>query len=196
MPTKRLSTSVRMELLITVTCADFHLDTRLADRAIEAESRKRELEVEIKETHASSLIPKGGKAGTPTKPSSPAPANDSTAQLRAQLAEAQKARATLETQAGTIPGLQAEKTAQAKAIVAKDREIVLLKRKLRDQEEEIKGKQKMSEQAQDEMISLTLQANMAEEKAEKLTAENAELVARWMKRMGEEAERMNDQSKW
>jgi hypothetical protein len=152
--------------------------------------------VEINETHASSLVPKAGKAGTPTKPSSPAPANDSTAQLRAQLAEAQKARATLETQAGTIPGLQAEKTAQAKAIVAKDREIVLLKRKLRDQEEEIKGKQKMSEQAQDEMISLTLQANMAEEKADKLKAENAELVARWMKRMGEEAERMNDQSKW
>jgi hypothetical protein len=142
------------------------------------------------------LIPKSGKATPPPKVSSPAPPNDSNAQLRAQLAEAQKARAALELQASTIPGLEAEKTAQAKAIMSKDREIVLLKRKLRDQAEEIKEKKKMGEQVQDEMISLNLQVNIAEQKAEKLQVENADLVDRWMKRMGEEAEKMNEQSKW
>jgi DNA repair exonuclease SbcCD ATPase subunit len=179
------------------------LDSRLADRAIAAESQRRDLEAEtkeleekIREVHVSHLIPKSGKPATPPKSSSPAPTNDPSAQLRAQLADAQRARASLETQVSTIPGLEAERTNQAKAIVAKDREIVLLKRKLRDQAEEIKEKKKMGEQVQDEMISLNLQVNIAEQKAEKLQNENAELVERWMKRMGEEAEKMNEQSRW
>jgi hypothetical protein len=183
--------------------AQLSVDTRLADRAIAAESRKRkleietkELEVKIKEVQVSNMTPKGGKATPPPKVSSTAPPNDPNAQLRVQLAEAQKARATLESQTSTIPSLEAEKTSQAKAIVSKDREIVLLRRKLRDQAEEIKEKKKMGEQVQDEMISLNLQVNIAEQKAEKLQAENAELVDRWMKRMAEEAEKMNEQSKW
>jgi hypothetical protein len=154
------------------------------------------LEDKIRDVHLSNLIPKSGKPATPPKPSSPAPPNEPSAQLRAQLADAQRARASLETQASAIPGLEAERTTQAKAIVAKDREIVLLKRKLRDQAEEIREKKKMGEQVQDEMISLNLQVNIAEQKAEKLQTENAELVERWMKRMGEEAEKMNEQSRW
>jgi len=46
------------------------------------------------------------------------------------------------------------------------------------------------------MISLNLQVNIAEQKAERLQMENTELVERWMRRMGEEAERMNEQSRW
>lgn len=54
----------------------------------------------------------------------------------------------------------------------------------------------MVEGVQDEMVGLNLQLNMAEQKAEKLKGENEELVRRWMKRMGEEAEKMNEESRW
>lgn len=54
----------------------------------------------------------------------------------------------------------------------------------------------MVEQAQDEQVALGLQLNMAEGRSEKLERENKELVDRWMKRMGEEAEKVNRESKW
>jgi hypothetical protein len=167
-------------------------DTRLADRTIAAEAKRREIEAELGDLRTSDTQLKGKVPKT----SSPAPPSDVAAQLRTQLAEAQKARAKLEAQTISIPGLEAEKKAQAKAIIVKDREIASLKLKLRDREEEIKGKKKMSEQVQDEMISLTLQVNMAESKAKKLQEDNEELVARWMKKKSEEAEKMNEQSKW
>lgn len=71
-----------------------------------------------------------------------------------------------------------------------------LQRKINDRNEEISEGKKLVEQVQDEMISLNLQLNMAEDKAAKLRNENKDLVDRWMKKMGEEADRMNDQSKW
>lgn len=37
---------------------------------------------------------------------------------------------------------------------------------------------------------------MAEDKAQKLRRENKELVDRWMARMGQEADAMNDKSKY
>jgi len=48
----------------------------------------------------------------------------------------------------------------------------------------------------DETVSLTLQLNMAEERSQKLERENKELVDRWMKRMAQEADAMNDESKF
>ena len=46
------------------------------------------------------------------------------------------------------------------------------------------------------MISLNLQLNMAEQKSERLEQENSELVQRWMKLKGREADAMNEASKW
>ena len=71
-----------------------------------------------------------------------------------------------------------------------------VERKLRDRGEELRGKSRFVEDAQDEMVALGLQLNMAEARSEKLTKENKELVDRWMKRMGEEADRVNRDSKW
>lgn len=71
-----------------------------------------------------------------------------------------------------------------------------LERKVKDREEEIRGKAKLVEEAQDEMVSLQLQVNMAESKREEVERENKELVERWMKRMGEEVERVNRGSGW
>ena len=48
----------------------------------------------------------------------------------------------------------------------------------------------------DETVSLTLQLNMAGEQAQNLQRENKELVDRWMARMGQEADAMNDKSKF
>jgi len=66
-----------------------------------------------------------------------------------------------------------------------------LEQRLRDREEEVRGKTRLLENTQDEIVSLTLQLNMAEARAERMKRENEELVRRWMERMGSEAERMN-----
>ena len=44
---------------------------------------------------------------------------------------------------------------------------------------------------QDELIALNLQLNVVEQQKMKIQAENKELIDRWMKRMGQEAEAMN-----
>lgn len=49
---------------------------------------------------------------------------------------------------------------------------------------------------QDELVSLNLQFNMAEERAKKFEEENQQLVDRWMARMGQEAEAMNKASRF
>lgn len=49
---------------------------------------------------------------------------------------------------------------------------------------------------QDELATLNLQLNMAEEQSNRLQRENQELVDRWMARMGKEAEAMNNASKY
>ena len=71
-----------------------------------------------------------------------------------------------------------------------------LERKVRDRDEELKEKAGLVESTQDEMVALGLQLNMAEQRKEKLETENQDLVDRWMKRMGEEADRVNRDSKW
>lgn len=45
---------------------------------------------------------------------------------------------------------------------------------------------------QDDMLIQEIHMNVAEKKAEKLQIENASLVARWMQRAADEAEKMND----
>lgn len=49
---------------------------------------------------------------------------------------------------------------------------------------------------QDEIVSLNLQFNMSEDRAKKLERENKDLVDRWMKRMGQEADAMNRASRF
>ena len=47
------------------------------------------------------------------------------------------------------------------------------------------------QEVQDEMITLNLQLSVAEKERDKVKAENKDLVDRWMKRMGQEADAMN-----
>ncbi|GAB1733664.1 hypothetical protein NU195Hw_g6738t1 [Hortaea werneckii] len=126
--------------------------------------------------------------------------HDLLAGLRTDLASTQRARAALQTQVedltATISTLQTQNQSSATQIAQLSRQKADIDRKLRDRDEELKGKGRLVEQAQDEMVALGLQLNVAEEQKEKLTRENQELVDRWMKRMGEEAERVNRDSRW
>lgn len=92
-----------------------------------------------------------------------------------------------------------------------------LQLRLKDRDEELRGKAKLldvgykalivwlyvhatdsfaPQDFQDELASLNLQLNMAEEQSNRLQRENQELVDRWMARMGKEAEAMNEASKY
>jgi len=176
--------------------------TQLADRKIAAEARTRALEAELATLRASTpqLQPLDSKArvSTPTrKPASPAPVDTGAiAQLRQQLADAQKARALLEAEVAKLPGLQSSNASQARQLMTLEKEILLLKRKLGDREEEIREKQKLAGRVQDEMISMNLEVEMAEQKAAKLQKDNKELVERWMTEMGSRADSQNKQHGW
>jgi hypothetical protein len=132
------------------------------------------------------------KVTSPTRPESPG-----LSQMRADLTKAQAERAELQ---GKLEGVSREleslkgknkldtrKMSQLQASVNQ------LSLKVRDREEELKGKAKLVEDVQDENVTLNLQLNMAEERGKVLKKENEELVERWMKRMGVEAERMNEE---
>ncbi|KAK4554328.1 autophagy protein 16, interacts with Atg12p-Atg5p [Recurvomyces mirabilis] len=125
---------------------------------------------------------------------------DVLSRLRQDLATTQKARATLQAQVDdlttSITALQTQSKASTTQIAQLTRQKAEVERKLRDREEEVRVKTKMATDATDEMVALDLQLNLAEAKSKKLVGENKDLVDRWMKRMGQEADNMNRDSKW
>ncbi|KAK0248829.1 autophagy protein 16, interacts with Atg12p-Atg5p [Friedmanniomyces endolithicus] len=139
------------------------------------------------------------KSKPTSKDPDPTP-NDLLSNLRADLSTTQKARQTLATQVvdltlalTTLHSTSATSTSQLALLT---RQKADTERKLRDRDEELRGKDRMVVLAQDEMVAQGLQLSLAEQKAEGLRRENRELVARWMDRMGKEAERVNRDSKW
>nr|OQO27422.1 hypothetical protein B0A51_07873 [Rachicladosporium sp. CCFEE 5018] len=168
--------------------------TKLADHAAAAWNNP--IQVPNEETATEPATPKArtkGKAAVEAEP--PALAN-----LRTDLAATQKARATLESQLTDITtqlnalSTQQRLSQQQLMILTKQKQDV--DRKLRDRDEELRGKSKLVEQAHDEMAALGLQLNVAEVRSERLEKENKELVERWMRRMGEEAEKVNREAGW
>ena len=67
-----------------------------------------------------------------------------------------------------------------------------LTRKLRDREDELREKQKLVANVQDEMAVLNMELTVAVREKKKAQDETKVLVDRWMKRMGQEAEEMNN----
>ena len=132
---------------------------------------------------------------------SPAPPEStSLTALRLDLAKAQHERSELQTKLdGALRELEALKTrskAESKRITQLTAGMSQMTIRLRDRDEELRGKAKLIEDVQDENMTLNLQLNMADEQAKKLKKENQELVDRWMARMGKEAERMNDENQF
>ena len=169
-------------------------DTRLADRTAALAAPPTE-----------PTSPPTAATTTTTRPNpSPAPTahtnNSSLSTLRSDLATTQKARAFLATQTADLTtrlaAARADAHRHATQITQLTRQKLDVERRLRERDEELRGQRGLVEQAQDEMVALGLQLHMAERRSEALTAENGELVARWMRRVGEEAERMNRDSRW
>ncbi|KAJ5279443.1 Atg16p [Penicillium angulare] len=119
---------------------------------------------------------------------------------RADLIEAQRSRSELQdklNQMTTEVGkLRKKSTKDGQRISILESERLQIHSRLKDRDEELRGKAKLLEDFQDEMATLNLQLNMADEKSNKLQRENQELVDRWMTRMGLEADAMNDASKF
>lgn len=126
--------------------------------------------------------------------------SDALASIRADLALTQRSRAELQAQLKPLTlelkELNSSVAVSTQRMLSLERDKAQLERRVRDRDDEIKGKAKLVEEIQDEMVSLNLQLNMAEERSDKLEKENKELVERWMARMGKEADEMNQRSKW
>ncbi|CAI7597333.1 unnamed protein product [Penicillium pancosmium] len=119
---------------------------------------------------------------------------------RTELAEAQRSRAELRDRLDQTTN-EAEKLRKkigqdGRQINSLEGEVAQQQKRLKDVDEELRGKAKLLDDFQDEIAALNLQMNMAEQKAAKLERENRELVDRWMARMGQEADAMNDASKF
>lgn len=118
--------------------------------------------------------------------------------LRQDLTEAQRSRKLLESRlqdvSKELSELKIQSGLDSNRVINLSKERDQLSRRVKDRDEEIKGKAKLLEDLHDETLSLTLQLNLADEQRQKVEMENEQLVERWMKRMGEEANQMNQDS--
>lgn len=121
-------------------------------------------------------------------------------QLRQDFARAQQDRSDLASQVETLKKEIEVATSKARSDTKKFAHLnatsAQLATKLRDREEELRGKAKLLVDVQDENATLNLQLNVAERDAVQLKKENQELIDRWMKRMGKEADKMNEEGKF
>ncbi|KAL2821591.1 autophagy protein 16 [Aspergillus granulosus] len=135
----------------------------------------------------------------PSPTSGPSP-QDLLAATRTDLAEAQRSRTELHERLARattdLEKLRKQSNHDGRKISSMEGEITHLQLRLKDREEELRGKAKLLEDFQDELATLNLQLNMAEARTDRLQKENQELVDRWMVRMGKEADAMNDASKF
>ena len=87
--------------------------------------------------------------------------------------------------------LRAQTSRDAKAIqeLAADRRLLAIK--LRDRDDELRAKNKLVVDVQDENQILLMEIDQKDKTCKKLASENKQLVERWMLRIGQEAEAMN-----
>ena len=102
----------------------------------------------------------------------------------------------LDAQLRELDALKTKSKVDTKKMNQLTANVAQLTMKLRDRDEELRGKAKLVKDVQDESVTLNLQLNMAEEQNQKLKKENQDLVDRWMARMGKEADRMNEEGKF
>ncbi len=183
--------------------------SQLQDRVASLEAEKAVLAAAA----GSDAPPGPGSSGEETTTTS-SPAFD---RLRLELAEALRSQGQLQTRLNAAEGelekLRAKTKLDTKTAKALTSERNTLATKVRDRDEELRGKSKLVEvfviplltlcrengaadesamqDVQDELIALNLQLNVAEKQRAEVQAENKELIARWMQRKTQEAEAMN-----
>ncbi|KAJ9210115.1 hypothetical protein DTO166G4_8305 [Paecilomyces variotii] len=177
--------------------------TRLADRTARTTATTTHQEQQQEQpppppsTSYSSVSPKVPSR----KPSEHGPSTpDALAAARADLSAAQRSRAELQEQlsrtSAELDKLKKKSVQDSRRITTLEGERTHLTLRLKDRDAELRGKAKLLDDLQDELATLNLQLNMAEDRSSKLQQENQELVDRWMARMKKEAEAMNDASKY
>ncbi|KAK4123849.1 autophagy protein 16 [Parathielavia appendiculata] len=169
--------------------------SQLLDRVAVLEAEKAALQAQTQQPHAALTKPRASPA--PTSPS-PGPSADDTplvSRLRLELAEALRSKGQfqqrLQAADEELTRLRAKTASDSKALrdlTAERRSLVV---KLRDREEELRVKNKLVADVQDELVVLNMQLDMVEKKRAEKEAENKQLVERFMKRIGQEAEAMN-----
>ncbi|CCC05868.1 hypothetical protein SMACR_00084 [Sordaria macrospora] len=184
---------------------------QLFDRISLLEAEKAALQQQV-ETYLSSSSSSSGAANKPrdrdtTKTVAAAAAADSTttapntadsallARLRVDLAEALRAKGDFQRRLNVVEEelvrLRTKTTTDNKTIQTLTAERKTLTIKLRDREEELRAKSKMLADVQDELQVLNTHLDLVEKRRSEMEAENKQLVARFMKRVGQEAEAMN-----
>lgn len=117
------------------------------------------------------------------------------ARLRVDLAEALRAKGDFQRRLNVVEEelvrLRTKTTTDNKTIQTLTAERKTLTIKLRDREEELRAKSKMLADVQDELQVLNTHLDLVEKRRSEMEAENKQLVARFMKRVGQEAEAMN-----
>ena len=120
--------------------------------------------------------------------------------LRHEFTNAQAERAKLSSQLESalaeLETLKAASKADRKEISRLTKTTAQIQVRLRDRDEELRGKAKLLEDVQDENATLNLELKQADENTKRLRRENQELVDRWMEAKGEEADRMNSEGKF
>jgi chromosome segregation ATPase len=171
-------------------------DSQLLDRVsvLEAEKAALQAQSQPQATPTATIT----KASPASQSPSPAPSTDDTplvARLRLELAEALRAKGQfqqrLQTADEELTRLRAKTAADSKTLRDLTAERRTLTFKLRDREEELRVKNKLVADVQDELAVLNMQLDMVEKKRAEKEAENKQLVERFMKRVGQEAEAMN-----
>ncbi|KAK2824765.1 hypothetical protein FQN49_007496 [Arthroderma sp. PD_2] len=179
----------------------FDAYTRLADRSGTLE-RDRAEAVRYAKGASKSKLPASPQDKKPSglDESTPPSGSDPLLIANQDLAAAQKSREELsnklEHAMAKLDRLTKKVHAETQRAADLAVERTQLQVRLKDRDEELRGKAKLLDDVQDELVSVNLQFNMAEERSKRFEEENQQLVDRWMARMGQEAEAMNKASKF
>ncbi|KAI1397083.1 autophagy protein 16 [Hypoxylon fuscum] len=167
--------------------------SQLADRVAALEAEKA-----VWQTSSTKRIPPSSSSKATAATDAASSTDPSIAQLKLELAEALRSKGQLQGRIKTaedeLQKLRSKTKVDTKRISDLTVERNTLMAKLRDRNEELAGKNKMLKDIQDENLTLNIQLDVTEQKAAKLTADNKDLVDRWMKRMRHEADAMNQEN--
>ncbi|KAI1106931.1 autophagy protein 16 [Jackrogersella minutella] len=167
--------------------------SQLADRVAALEAEKAVWQSSSGKRLPSSEKPATGKTTAMAETTNSS--DPSVARLKLDLAEALRSKGQLQSRLKAaedeLQKLRSKTKVDTKRISDLAIERNSLMSKLKDRNEELVGKNKMLKDIQDENLTLNIQLDVTEQKAAKLTADNKDLVKRWMERMKHEADAMN-----
>ncbi|KAI5806992.1 autophagy protein 16-domain-containing protein [Geopyxis carbonaria] len=130
-------------------------------------------------------------AAAPPTTASPSPGTPTTSAANPPLGSPADAItiSTLTLQTTSLTSANASLTTQ---LAASERERTRLERRCKDLVDELKSKDKVVQNTQDEMVALEMELNVALQKREEVVRDNQMLLDRWMAYKLKEAERMNE----